>query len=44
MRDFIDKVSFNKKLYIESEIYVKTVFNNKVILKTKKAVLGTSLL
>ena len=34
----------NKKLYTESEIYVKTVFDNKIIKKTKKVFLGIPLL
>ena len=44
MQNFINKVSFSKKLYIESEIYVTTVFENQIIKKIKKIVLGTSLL
>lgn len=43
MKSFIDKMTFNKKLYTESEIYVKTVFNNQTIKKTRKIVLGNSL-
>ncbi len=44
LNSFINKVSFNKKLYTESEIYVKTFFNNETIKKKKKVVLGISLL
>jgi len=44
MQNFINKVSFSKKLYIESEIYVTTVVENQIIKKIKKIVLGTSLL
>jgi len=44
MKSFMERVSFNKRLYSETEIYVKTVFQNKVIKKTKKVILGASLL
>ncbi len=42
MKSFIDKMTFNKKLYTESEIYIKTVFNNQIIKKTRKIILGNS--
>jgi len=43
MQYFVNKMTFNKKLYTVSEIYIKTVFGNQIIKKTKKVVLGNSL-
>lgn len=44
INSFLSRVSFNKKLYTESEIYIKTFFDNKLIKKCEKVVLGVSLL
>ena len=43
IKNFMDRVTFNRKLYAESEIYIKTVFENQIIKKTKKIILGSSL-
>ncbi len=40
----LTQISIMKKLYVESEIYVKTVIGDKIVEKTKKIVLGAPLL
>lgn len=44
IKNLMSMVSFNKKLYTKTEIYVKTVFDGQIIKKTKEIFLGNSLI